>query len=300
MPKPRALRASIPVFAAVVLGAVCVIPVQAAPVNGTTTGSSVSANVGDDKCTSTTIDVTYFTTCYFITNGVTAGGFGAYNFVFAGQGVAAGIPNIDPSDFTVSQYKPWVGSNNSTTNNVTDPASRNINRSVTDQEAGGCNVVISYKPSAGTDPTTVNFTQAYILSANGGTFSTGTMDNGGQGGPFYNERGVSGTGTTASPPIPDPARLNLVTNNTTPAWLVDIPYTPEWGYSNQGDDTITTETDTFQTFITGTKVISGTTYNVLYGGIQWGYTFSTEELPEPGALALVGGMTAFGVIRRRR
>ena len=275
-------------------------PVSAAGVNGTITGATVNANVGDDKITVSTINISYFTTCFFITNGLSTGAFGGNPFVFAGQGAAAAVPNVDPSDFTVGQYAPWVGSNNSTTNNVTDPAGRNINRSVTNQESGGANIVISYKPSAGTDPTTVNFTQAYILSSNGGSFSAGSIDNGGQGGPFYNERGVSGTGTTASPPIPDPARLNLATSTTTAAWLVDIPLTPEFGYNNEGDDTITSETDTFQTFITGTKVISGTTYNVLYGGIQWGYSFNTQDVPEPCALIGAPVATLLLTCRRRQ
>ena len=97
------------------------ITVKAAPINGTTAGTSVTATVGDDSITSTTINMAYFTSCSFITNGIAAQSFGAYNFVFAGQGVAASIPNIDPSDFTISQYAPWVGNNNTTTNNVTGP-----------------------------------------------------------------------------------------------------------------------------------------------------------------------------------
>jgi hypothetical protein len=293
------------------LASIALVPLAAwaGPINGTITGSSVNVTGGYDitapeKVTVSTIDISYFTSCYFITNGVAAGGFGAYNFVFAGQGVAAGIPNIDPSDFTVSQYAPWVVNNNASANYITDPAGRNINRDMTLQDAGGANIVISYKPQNAGDPTTVNFVQAYILNTNNAGFTTGTIDNGGSGGPFYNEKGVSGTGTTASPPAPNPARLELATSATKPAWLVDIPLTPEKGYSAPfADETITSETDTFQTFISGKKVIDGTTYNVLYGGIQWGYTFTTVDVPEPGTLTLLsfmGPAVLFGCIWRRR
>jgi len=259
------------------------LAVLGGPINGTITGQTVTANVGDDTLTSSTINIGYFTSCYFITDGISNGSFGAYNFVFAGQGVASGIPNIDPSDFTVGQYNPWVGNNNSTMNNVTGPNGTNYNRNVTGQEDGGANIVISYKPQAASDPTNINFLQAYILNLNNTGFASGKIDNGGTGGPFYNQNGVSGTGTTSRT-----GTIPLMTSSTVPGWLVDIPYTPEWGYSNQGDDTITNETDTFQSFISSQQVINGTTYNVLYGGIQWGYSFTTVDVPEPSTLALFG------------
>src|ERR1700730_11074397 len=68
------------------------------PILGTVTGSTATATgvydgTNPSTVTSTTIDVSYFTSCYFISNGITAGGFGGYNFVFAGQGVASGIAN---------------------------------------------------------------------------------------------------------------------------------------------------------------------------------------------------------------
>src|ERR1700746_856197 len=78
-------------------------------INGTITGGSVTGNFGDDTITASTINIGYFTSCHFITQGVTNQGFGGYNFVFAGQGAASGIANINPSDFTVSQYAPWIG-----------------------------------------------------------------------------------------------------------------------------------------------------------------------------------------------
>jgi hypothetical protein len=91
-------------------------------INGTITGSTVSGPGPDFTDTATTINVSYFTSCYFITNGIAAQDFGDMNFVFAGQGVASGISSISPSDFTISQYVPWVVNNNSTTNNITGPA----------------------------------------------------------------------------------------------------------------------------------------------------------------------------------
>jgi hypothetical protein len=270
-------------------------------INGTITGGSVTGNFGDDSITASTINIGYFTSCYFITQGVTNQGFGGYNFVFAGQGAASGIANINPSDFTVSQYAPWIGNNNAMKNNVTDPAGRNINRSVTNLEDGGANIVISYKPSAASDPTNINFLQAYIDNTNGTGFGIGTLDNPNSVGPFYNERGVSGTGTNASPPIPSPLRTNLFTSSTIPGWMVDIPYSEEFGDATPGvDDTLTNETVTFQTFISSQMNIGGTNYNVLYGGIQWGYSFNTMDLvPEPSSVVLAAGFVGTALLWRR-
>lgn len=59
---------------------------------------------------------------------------------------------------------------------------------------------------------------------------------------------------TIDPDDPTP-RLNLVTNTTTLAWLVDIPLTPEQGYGPViVDDTINNEIDIFQTFISAIQV----------------------------------------------
>src|ERR1700683_4740004 len=76
---------------------------RAAMVNGTVTGKTVSMPGPDFTDTATTINVTYFTSCYFISNGIEAQDFDDMNFVFAGQGVASGISSISPSDFTISQ-----------------------------------------------------------------------------------------------------------------------------------------------------------------------------------------------------
>src|SRR5436305_689925 len=101
----------------------CALPVamRAGTVQGTVLGSTATAgalafdpNVRDDTDTSTTMDILFFTYCPYIVNGATA--FPAYNFVFAGFGVAAAIPNIDASDFTISNYRPWVVDSNATTN----------------------------------------------------------------------------------------------------------------------------------------------------------------------------------------
>ena len=266
-------------------------------INGTITGQTASGTFGDDVVTSTTIGISYYSACYFIDQGVAAQNFGGYNFVYAGQGVASGIAGINPSDFTVSQYNPWVGNNNATMNNVTGPDGGNYNRNVTGQEDGGANIVISYTPGA-SDPTSINFLQAYILNLNNGGNSNGKIDNGGTGGPFYNQKSISGTGTTLRT-----GTIPLVTSATVPGWLVDVPYTPEYGYSGQGDDTITSESDIFQTFISSQQVIGGTTYNVLYGGIQWGYSFTTTDVvPEPGTLAwsALGGLASLVTFRRRK
>src|SRR5215469_1328870 len=63
-------------------------------VNGTINGSSATMNMGDDSLKTTTIGVSYFTYCPWVPTAVSNDNFTAYNFVFAGQGVASAVPNI--------------------------------------------------------------------------------------------------------------------------------------------------------------------------------------------------------------
>jgi hypothetical protein len=266
--------------------------------NGTINGSSVTMNIGDDSITSATIGINYFTYCPWVPTAVSNDNFTAYNFVFAGQGVASGIANIAASDFTVNNYAPWVGNNNSTSNNLTGPDGQNYNRNIVNGENGGANLLMTYKPTAASDPTNINFLQVYVLSfsGNGGAFSFTSVDNGGMGGPFYNENGAGGVGNVASNSIP------LRTSSSKPGWLLDIPNIPEWGYdpAHRADDTITNASDYFQTFISSQQNIGGTNYNVLYGGIQWGFTFNTVDVvPEPTSLALAGGFGVAALCWRR-
>jgi hypothetical protein len=283
--------------------------VWAGPINGTITGNTVSGVFGDDTVTASTINIQFFSQCPFIDNGVMAAAYAGYNFIYAGQGDAAGIAQIDPSDFTVSGYTPWVGTSTNVTvpGNLAGTGTSTASRPVTNAEAGGNNIVISYTPKAG-DPTSINFVQAYIESENGQPFSSGTIDAGGTT-PFYNGTGITGTGTQRLPPA-DPNRIPLVTSAAPGAvagWMVDIPYTCESGLASAADcsggtdDRTTSATVTFQTFISSQQVLNGTTYQVLYGGIQWGYTFSTVDTPEPASLFLMGLAIAgiFGYRRRQ-
>jgi hypothetical protein len=268
-------------------------------IGGTTAGKTVVGGGPDDVDTSTTINVTYQSYCPWIVAGAAA--FPAFNFVFAGQGVASNIPNIDPGDFSIGQYNPWVVNNNGTTNNITGPDGGNYNRGVTNQDAGGANIVISYTPLNAGDPTNVNFVQAFVQNTNGAGFTSGTIDRGSSPTPYYNGTGISGTGTTERV-----GTIPLTTNSTTAAWLVDIPYRCENGNDTAGDctggadDTLLSQVQYFQSFIEQDKVISGTNYQVLYGGVQWGYSLTMVEAPEPSSMLLAGlGLLAAGLCRRR-
>ncbi len=278
-------------LAAAVVGLTPLIGLHA-QINGTISGSTASGVFGDDTVTSTTIGMSYFTYCPWIVTGIAGQNFGGYNFVFAGQGVASSIPNIASSDFTISKYAPWVGNNNSTANGngIVAPDGTNYNRNVSNQEDGGANIIVTYTPTAATDPTNINFVQAYTLSGNGngGPYSSTRIDTT-VNNPFYNAAGVSGVGMNMLA-----GTTPFQTSSSRPGWLLDIPYTPEWGYgTNLADDTITNESDYFQTFISSQVSIGGTNYNVLYGGVQWGYTFSTiDAVPEPATLALAAAAFA--------
>ena len=268
-------------------------------IGGTTAGKTVSGVGQDDIDTATTYDITYQTFCPWIVAG--AARFPTYNFVFAGQGVASDIKNIDPGDFTIGQYNPWVINNNGTANNVTSPdpsaGNSNVNRNVTGQDAGGADILISYTPLNAGDPTNVNFVQAFIQNTNGAGFTTGVMDSGRT--PYYNGDSVAGTGTTrrrrTSP---------LVTDSTTAAWMIDIPYRCEVGAIARCiggvDDSLLSQVQYFQTFIEEDRMIKGTKYNVLFGGVQWGYSFTAVETPEPSSMLLLASALAAGLLSYRR
>jgi hypothetical protein len=269
-------------------------------VQGTTAGKTATGTGPDDFDTAATINVTYQLFCPWIVAGAAA--FPTYNFVFAGQGVASNLKNIDPGDFTISQYNPWVVNSNGTTNNMTRPDGGSYNRGVTNQDAGGNNIVISYTPVNAGDPTKVNFVQAYIESDNGGAFSAGTID-ASAASPYYNNRGISGTGTTLRT-----GTIPLLPNSTTAAWMLDVPYDCENGQAGVSnadctggtDDTLTSQTLYFQSFIEQDQVINSTTYQVLYGGVQWGYSLNMVDTPEPSSMLLAGAALAAGLCSYRR
>lgn len=295
--------------------ALALVPITllADPIKGTTAGSTVSMgaiaahpNTRDDTDTSTTFNVSYFSYCSWIVNGAKA--YPGYNFVFAqgGSNIGNMFQNIDPSDFTISQYTPWVVNSNNNTNFIsgpdksgTPPVNVKHSRGVTGQDSGGANIVVTYTPKRG-DPTNINFVQAYIESTNGGAFSAGTIDSNSATNPYYNIGYTSGTGTTnrtgTSP-------LNAAPN---PAWILDIPYECEngpAGVSNPNctggrDDTLTSEVLKFQTFIEADQTVNGKTYQILYGGVQWGFNLTMVDSPEPSSILLFGSPVLLAGLRK--
>ncbi len=91
------------------------------------------------------------------------------------------------------------------------------------------------------------------------------------------------------------------------SWMLDIPYTCESGGASAADcsggvdDAWTSESVMFQAFIPGANPvrIDGTDYIILYGGKQWGYTYSSVDTPEP-AFGLAAGCFAIVLARVRR
>ncbi len=79
--------------------------------------------------------------------------------------------------------------------------------------------------------------------------------------------------------------------------MLDIPYVCESGFSGTGmgcpvptmanDETITSYEDTFDTFIEAPGTYDGVTYEVLYGGFRWGFTFTATDVPEPSTWAMM-------------
>jgi hypothetical protein len=84
--------------------------------------------------------------------------------------------------------------------------------------------------------------------------------------------------------------------------MADIPYRCEAGAVARciggADETLLSQVQYFQTFVEMDKVINGTQYNVLYGGIQWGYSYSNVDTPEPSSLLLIGSILAAAGLRK--
>ena len=157
---------------------------------------------------------------------------------------------------------------------------------LTNLDAGGADILILYTPQNNNDPFDVNFLQGTASSFGNGPLSTGTIDNGGQATPFYNPKGVSGTGAARLKASP------LVTAPDEPAWMIDIPSVRYIGS--------TTYTRVFEAFIESTVPImvngTATDYDVLYGGVEWGYTVTSTVVPEPASLILLAEVVAIAAI----
>jgi PEP-CTERM motif len=262
-------------------------------VTGDTAGSMATANPlpglplnRDDVDVAKSFNIIELSSSSIITTA--AAEFPGYNFVFAGLGpIGENFPDLADNSIEISTYLPWVvNSPTLTSNGGTD-----YNRGVTNQDAGGLNILIDYIPT-GSDPTSVNFLQAFevITPALNGGKPIIAMDNGGKGGPYYNENGASGTDSN------DNATVPLDASNVE-AWMLDIPYVCESGFSGTGmgcpaptmanDETITSYEDTFDTFIEAPGTYDGVTYEVLYGGFRWGFTFTATDVPEPSTWAMM-------------
>jgi len=271
-------------------------------------GTTISQYGIDDENVATTMDAAFVLDPTEVLNGLS--GFGTF-WVAGLTGPAHGLSPISSTDFSLDVYKPWVVNNNPLANSILAPNGINYNRGVFQQDAGGADFLLRYTPIVPSDPTTINFIQVYVESDNGAGFGQPQLDNfGSPTNPYYNQGGhAAGVGTTygVSPLIIPPGPGNY-------AWLADIPYRCENGpppYINApncqlgADDTILSHVQTFQTWIEAPTDIDGTSYNVLYGGIQWGYEYLNYDItsPEPSTIVLLAAGLApvvAKVYRRRK
>jgi hypothetical protein len=286
-----------------------------ADIKGQTAGKTAAApplndhpKTRDDWNKTKSVDIKFVTASDVITQA--AKDFPTYKFVFAGaaSGPGSAFKPIASSDFTVNTYTPWVV----TSPDIKSPGGTTYNRGVVNQDAGGLNILLSYLPVDG-DPLSVNFLQAYTIDLNGKSLTNGTMDNGTAGAvPYYNKTGAAGTDNN------DNATVPLVAALDTRAWLLDTPYICESGFSPGGtscpattpanDETITSYVDMFTTFIEADKPYTDpvskvtSTYQVLYGGLTWGFTYTATDAPEPAvwALMLLGFFGVGWRVRDRR
>jgi hypothetical protein len=268
-----------------------VLTLHAGQIQGQTQGSTVTGFAIDDLNTATTLDATYTTFSSGVFSSMLAKGFDISTFVFAGMGAAANIPNVPASDFNIEIYHPWVVYNNPTTNNMIAPDGSNLNRGVTGQDAGGADFLMTYTPTLPTDPTTINFIQVFQEDDNEAGFGPPILDNFfSTTDPYYNQGGhAAGTGSLRGiSPLPIAPGGN--------AWFADIPYACENGTALQRknapncsggtDDTIFSQERIFDVFVVAPTIINGTTYNVIVGGVDWGYSYDNVDGPEPATVVL--------------
>ena len=284
---------------------------RAAPpgiVTGDISGSTATANPlpglplnRDDVDVTKSDNIVELSSSFVIAEAAMA--FPGYNFVFAGLGpIGEHFSDLADNSIEISAYQPWVvNSPTLTSNGGTD-----YNRGVTNQDAGGLNILIDYIPT-GTDPTSINFLQAFevITPALNGGKPIIAMDNGTAGAvPYYNATGASGTDSNDTSSVPLDA-------SNVEAWMLDIPYVCESGFSGTGmgcpvptmanDETITSYEDTFDTFIEAPGTYDGTTYEVLYGGFRWGFNFTAIDVPELSTwAAMLLGFAGLGLIGYRK
>ena len=286
-------------------------PAQAGNIGGVTTAKPVSAGPlnphpqsRDDKDTVTPLDITFLSTSALITEA--AKPFApAYNFVFAGDmnTVGKNFTPIDPSDFNIEVYQPWVVDSAA----VKSPGGTTFNRNVAGQDAGGENIIIDYTPDANAeppDPTSINFLQAFSATLNTNKPII-AMDNGSAGAvPYYNKTGAAGTDSNDKATVPLDA-------SSAKAWMLDTPFLCESGFSPGGsgcpattpknDETFTRYVDTFDMFVEADQIFDGKSYQVLYGGIQWGFTLTMTDVPEPTTwIMMLAGFAGLGWVAHRR
>lgn len=264
----------------------------------------------DDFNISTLMPATYITASGMLSNALTAAGFtGAtgWNFAFAGVGPAAAIANIPATDFTLNYYQAWVVTNDPIPNGTT--SSNFPTRPVMNQDAGGADFVLTYTPRPGTsDPVLIHFIQAFTEMQNGAVRgnANGNLDAPRNVvSPYYDLIAGAPNGT--------------IGNST---WMRDIPFTCESGALmriNGGtgcgpgvDETILSRSDTFNVFVVGATTVDlsstgGSPFtHIIYGGEQWGYTYTNSDTPEPGAavplilIALTWGGNRLRRVRARR
>jgi PEP-CTERM motif len=326
------------------------LTMRADTIKGTTTGSTISGVGVDDTNTVTTMNVSFQTFCSWLLYGMQSQ-FSGVNVTFAGGGSNIGnlFTAISASDFTISQYAPWVVNNWVATdangmvtggmNYISSPAMVNGNnltfaRGVQGQDAGGADIVISYNPQAASDPTKVNFIQSFVTNFNNSNPSylsgVGGIDNIGSRTPFYNTLGFAGSGTTFD-------GITLTASANSAAWLADIPYVcasviptaqltipvDQLNCTGGVANSLRSATEVFQTFVESTQSVcynstlsdayylpvnnnciqGGTeqSWDVLYGGVQWGFTYTNtnKDTPEPSAVLLLGA-GLIGVTLKRR
>jgi len=224
-----------------------------------------------------------------------------WNFNIAAQWTFAFAPSnslVASSTVQSFVYTAWVVSNDGYKLPNGNPAQT----ATVTGDVGGANFTLNYVPGAN-DPggsnsntalSNVHFFQIVQLTSNYGNDQTGQVAS------TVTQNFIDNNGNANSPWYDGNFTFGYAQNNTQ-KWMDDTPYNCEnqSGGSCNADGTpnLLSSTWLFNTFIAVDLGANQNTQNnvALYGGLQWGFTYTDTDTPEPSTFAMAAIGLSLGI-----